>query len=147
MAEDKSIITVELDKLCSEFDPFYDKIKSLDRTEKAFKIFKKSYFAYKNKLELSNRVFGTVSEGLIKLRKEPPNISRITFLHPFYYLGYVESMGNTMTNMIVMILISCGKDFHVVEGKWKVKHVTSIKELEKKNIFNIKTQFPEREQD
>jgi hypothetical protein len=130
----KSIITVQLDKLASEFDPFYDNIKGLDRTGKAFGIFKKSYLAYREKLKLSNRLLEICSKGLIERSQEPPNISRITFLHPFYYLGFVESVGNTVTNMIVMILVSSGIDFHVVEGKWKVEHVTSIKELEKRNL-------------
>lgn len=131
---EKSIITVDLGKVASEIDPFYDNIKGLDRTGKAFGIFKKSYFAYKDKLELSSRLLETLSKGLIEQRQEPPNILNITFMHPFYYLGYVESVGHTMTNMIVMILVLCGKEFHVVERKWKVKHVTSIKELERRSI-------------
>jgi hypothetical protein len=137
----KSIITVQLAKLASEFDPFYEKIKGLDRKGKAFRIFKESYLAYRDKMKVSNRLLGIYSKGLIERLQEPPNISRITFMHPFYYLGFVESVGSTMTNMIVMILVSSGIDFHVVEGKWKVKHVTSIKELEKRRNLSLTTKL------
>jgi len=130
----KSIITVQTRKLASEFESFYNKIKALEQTKDNFKIFKKSYLSYQDRLDLSSKLFEMTSKGLIESRQEVPNVTRITFLHPFYYLGYVESIGNALTNMVVMILVACGIDFHVVKGKWRVKHITSIKELEKERV-------------
>lgn len=130
----KSIITVRLKKIGSEFEPFYEKIRTLEQTKNGFKIFKKSYLLYQDRLDLSSKLFEMTSKRLIESRQEPPNITRITFLHPFYYLGYVESLGNTLTNMVVMILVACGIDFHIIKGKWKVEHITSIKQLERERV-------------
>jgi hypothetical protein len=137
----KSIITVQGKKIASEFEPFYDKIKALKPTEKNFKIFRKSYFAFVDRWELSHRLLEIGTKGLIEYREEAPDTT-VIYMHPFYYLGFVESEGNTITNMIVMILVASGIDFHLIKGKWRVKHIISFKELEKERIpLNTKLNF------
>ena len=48
------------------------------------------------------------------------------------YLGLVESLGMTLTDMALIFLISIGKDVHITRGR--TKHVTSFKELGKVDL-------------
>jgi len=47
----------------------------------------------------------------------------------YTYLGMVESVGNWTTNILIMLLIASGKDFHIKIPI--LRHVQSLKDLEK----------------
>jgi len=47
----------------------------------------------------------------------------------YTYLGIVESVENWTTNILIMLLIASGKDFHIKTPI--LRHVPSLKDLEK----------------
>ena len=54
----------------------------------------------------------------------------------FTYMGLVESIGNTLVNIVVMVLVANGRDFHI-ECRYatpRIKHAISIKELEDERV-------------
>ena len=66
-------------------------------------------------------------ESLIDIITKPGGIA----VELFAYLGAVETLGNTIVDIVVMLVIANGRDFHI-EGKYgtpRVRHVEEISDL------------------
>jgi len=116
-------------KIMSELEPFLDRL----RTRQAdYDLFKLAYIDFREKF--SQALAQTAS--IVKEMKFPFVTLGDKLYSLFAYLGLVESLGNTMTDILVMLLVSNDRDLHV-ESRYStphVKHVESIKELEDERI-------------
>jgi hypothetical protein len=54
----------------------------------------------------------------------------------FFYLGFVESIGNAIVDIVVMLVVANGKDFHIECGQRmpRVKHADSISDLIRERV-------------
>lgn len=62
----------------------------------------------------------------------------------FFYLGLVETVGNNFSNVLIMLVVANGIDFHVEYSHTtpRIKHVMSIKDLERPGEFvSLKTKL------
>jgi len=120
------------DNISKELEPFLDGIRTMGSSSRNFRLFKE---AYKGFLKKHNRALA-IAELLIKVKVEPTNkvVGDLTEL--FTYMGLVESVGNSIVNIIVMLLVANGRDFHI-ECRYttpRIKHVVSIKDLEDERV-------------
>ena len=119
-------------KIKSELDPFLDGI----RTKKAdFELFKQGYSDFTRRFSRAAELFGFLTRDMEKTM-ESQAIEEIYWL--FVYLGIIESLGNTIVDMIVILLIANGRDFHIERTRTRklprMSHVTSMKDLEKERV-------------
>jgi hypothetical protein len=80
------------------------------------------------------KVWFILKGALTETKKEDSVSSQILDL--FLYLGLVESLGNCYVDLLVMLLITNGRDFHI-ESRYstpRIKHVISIDDLEKEKV-------------
>lgn len=118
------------ERISKELTPFLDGI----RTKHAdYELFKQAYNDYQNRLGRAIGIMGVLLKaGLAK----PPSELIEDLMELFRYMGYVESMGNIIVNIIVMLLVANGRDFHI-ECRYttpRIKHVVSIKDLEDERV-------------
>lgn len=116
----------QIDKrVASELEPFLDRI----RMKKAnYQLFKKAYLNFGKKI---GRAAGVVL-WLEKEYSKIPNEIHQTFM----YLGIVESLGNTVVDLVVMLLVANGRDFHIEcrHTTPRIKHAMTIRDLEKERV-------------
>lgn len=114
----------------SELLPYLDGIV----TKKGnFDLFKESYLDYKDRYASAWQIVDFMARTSSRLHKFP--IEQET-LGLFTYLGLVESLGNTIIDMIVMLLVANGKDFHI-ECSYttpRIRHASSINDLENERV-------------
>jgi hypothetical protein len=111
----------------SELTPFLDGVYRMDDSSREFQRFKENFIYFHKKYEKKLEIF-----KLFLKTKEVSleTMGKIYLL--FTYLGAVESVGNTLVDILVMLLVANGVDFHI-ECRYttpRIKHATSIKELE-----------------
>lgn len=129
MAREKNQIE---QKVTSELTPFLDGIRGLGAQSRQFQLFKENYNYFIKKYKEKSEVLSLV------LSKEEISITDISgkIYLLFTYLGAIETLGNSMVNILVMTLVANGIDFHI-ESRFttpRIKHTTSIKELEKGKV-------------
>ena len=105
----------------AELKPFIAKIaKTADKTTLQYTRFKKNFLEWKKRdfeaLKLT-RMLDPLEELQIPLMKQlqttAENRPKIAVINVFRYLGYVESIGVSTMNMLVLLLIANGRDLHV----------------------------------
>jgi len=120
------------EKVTEELEPFLDGIRVMGITSNRYKMFKEAYTHFEKRYSHGWKILSFL------LKPEPTGIKEIireAYL-PFVYLGAVESIGNTAVDVLVMLLIANGRDFHI-ECRYttpRIKHVTSIKDLEEERV-------------
>jgi len=117
-------------KIRSELEPFLDGI----RTKHAnFELFKQAYTDFRKKDLRAQRVCDFIMKDFSKISKFQAK-EEIHSL--FAYLGVIESLGNNIVDMIVMLLVANGRDFHIEcqHTTPRIKHVVSIKDLERERV-------------
>jgi hypothetical protein len=129
--ENKDKIEKELTRamIIKELKPLIDSIRAMNPSSSNFKLFKESYCAFCNRYTAALDCM----EYLVDEERKLSNDDVGSVIHSlFTYLGLVESLGNNIVNIIVMLLVANGTDFHIESshGTPRVKHVTSIKALE-----------------
>ena len=120
------------EKISEELEPFLDGIRTMGSRSRNFRLFKE---AYNDFLEKHSRAL-TIAELLIKVKVEPTNELVEDLMELFTCMGFVESVGNTIVNFIVMLLVANGRDFHI-ECRYttpRIKHAVSIKDLEDERV-------------
>lgn len=120
-------------KIKSELEPFLDGMRRAGARSRNFKIFKKAYHDFERKRESNLVIRDYITRGVLRKTHEIKDIIQWIFV----YLGLVESAGNNIANMTVMLLVANGIDFHVerLHGKPRIKHAVSIEDLEKEKVF------------
>lgn len=123
-----------IEKIRSELEPFLDGI----RTEHAdVELFKQAYSDFITRYKRARRLLDIIIpdfEHLKILVKEDARLRDIYWL--FLYLGLVESLGNCVVDMIVMLLVANGRDFHIecAHATPRIRHAGSINDLEKERV-------------
>lgn len=117
-------------KIKSELQPFIDGII----TKKAdFELYKQAFTDFKERFIHATKIAELLAKQTVaSLEKYPKG----TIFEPFVYLGLVEGLGNSIVDIIVMLLIANGRDFHIecLHDTPRTKHATSIKDLEKERV-------------
>lgn len=115
----------------SELEPLFDGIRR--KPKESLALFKQSFADFKKRV-----IQATYILELIGLKGAEE--SRGSFISAVYnlfaYLGIVESLGNIIVDMVVMLLVANGRDFHIerLHGTPKVKHAIIIKDLEEEKV-------------
>lgn len=113
-------------KVKSELEPFLDSI----RTKRAnYELFKSAYKAFKKRHVRAFKVLDVLIKDFGKSPRGEMNAL-------FAYLGLVEGPGNCIVDIIVMLLVASGRDFHIESryGTPRIKHVASIEDLERERV-------------
>jgi len=117
----------------SELSPFFDRIRTLEKKDIAY--FNEAYLDFKQRDKRASDIISFILRGgLEKFGTNMPLNDQIVDL--FFYLGLVESLGNCYVDILVMLLVTNGRDFHL-ESRFstpRIKHLVSIKELEREKV-------------
>lgn len=114
------------EKIANELMPLLDNL----RTKRAdYELFKRSFRRFQGDF---NRTL-EYAKLFAKYSGLPADASpslKDTVYALFSHVVLVESLGNSMLDMIVMLLVANGKDFHIHKGP-RIVHVNKIGELKK----------------
>lgn len=127
-------------KIGEELKPFLDGI----RTKRAdYELFKRAYVYSEKKSYQATPILGTL---LRRRYTKPPNKLTEDFIELFAYMGFTEILGNHIVDIIIMLLVANGRDFHIECRGFRtprIKHVVSIEaDLEQERIpLGTKIQF------
>lgn len=119
-------------KVSSELQPFLDGIYMTGAMSRNFKVFKESYLEFQNRYESKRRILDSI------LQVENISISetkdKVYML--FVYLGTIEGIGNSVADILVMLLVANAIDFHIEcqHRTPRIKHVSSLKDLEEERV-------------
>jgi len=121
--EEKERIQKEITK---ELMPLLDNL----RTKKAnYELFRRSYEHFKVKFNRALK-YAKLFAKYSGLRADISPSLKDTVYALFSHVVLVESLGNSVLNMIVMLLVANSRDFHIYGGR-RIKHVSKIEELDK----------------
>lgn len=112
-------------RIKSELEPFFNDLRTRHAN---FELFRRAYGDFATRFAHAMAIFVTILEDFIRA---PAQIGAL-----FLYLGLVESLGNGIVDIIVMLLVANGRDFHIEcrHTTPRIKHVTSLKDLEKERV-------------
>jgi hypothetical protein len=117
------------EKIESELQPFFDKIINSPKTDISL---------VKDTLEkslLPNRKMHELIETIFRVNtSSDENASLTQQIHEmFLYLGLVEGLANYYVNILVMLLVASGRDFHIesMRDTPRINHALCIEDLEK----------------
>ena len=115
-----------------ELEPFLASFDRLGAQNEKFQQFRRNYQSFKARYRNAKQIEEFVTKGIAKNWIDPnewenPNF---IFLVMFAYLGLVETVGNCVVDILVMLLVANGRDFHMDSDNGShIKHVTSISSL------------------
>jgi hypothetical protein len=139
---EKELMQIE-EKIKSELEPFLDFVR---KKPASWKMFGDAYVKYRKKTRKSQELLNTlVPEQWVFAPKKDLNEKETAYL-TFVYLGLVESFGNCIAEIVSMLIIANGNEFHIERkrGVPRIKHVTSIDDFEKETIsLGVKLAFLE----
>lgn len=112
-------------KIASELKPFLDGIRI---KHASYELFKRAYLNYKERINPAAQLTLSLDKEVDKITSELYKI--------FCYLGIVESLGNTIIDLVVLLLIANGTDFHIEcqHRTPRIKHATTIQDLERERV-------------
>ena len=130
-------------KVENELTPYINGLRIIEADSKEFKIFKENYIdfigKYKEKQKILDLLLQREDEGFKISSFSETGIELL-----FAYLGFIESIGNALVDILIMLVVANEIDFHIVCRNGRIKHVTSIKELEEERVsLSFKLQFLE----
>jgi len=109
----------------SELQPYLDGIRT---KREAFELFRDSFSDFVGRFLKTWNLFFVLVKGFL----QAPATAHALFL----YLGCIESLGNSIVDIVVMLLVANGKDFHI-ECRYatpRIKHAKSINDLENERV-------------
>jgi hypothetical protein len=111
---------------------FINCIYKLAIESKEFKLFEKAYSHFKRKAESDYVIRKYMVKGLLPKTHEVKDVIQWMFL----YLGLVETLGNSTVDILTMLLVANGIDFHVEYRHItpRIKHAVSPKDLEQEFV-------------
>jgi hypothetical protein len=113
------------EKIDLELEPFLDGI----RTGQAnFELFKRAYLYFDKRMGRAVRIASSLTVESEKVKSD--------LFYVFIYLGIVESLGNSVVDLVVLLLVANGRDFHIEcqHTTPKIKHALSIEDLEAERV-------------
>ena len=127
---------IELSKIDNELEPLLTNLlQVIGETSAGYQIMKKNTSEFKKRLGKA----ADLARIIIKTEKEMSKFSESkvnSLMKMFQYLGYVESFGTTLIDILVLLLIANGYQLHVerFRGWPRILHVSSFKELKHANL-------------
>lgn len=124
LLEDKDLKWIN-EKVARELEPFLDGLRMKSAT----------YEAFRRTVQKSLPRIEQASEITIKLDDDYKKVKSELYA-TFSYLGFVESLGNTTVDMVVLLLIANGIDFHIEcqHRTPRMIHATKIEDLERERV-------------
>lgn len=128
-------------KITDQLKPFLDCIGNMDVESTGFKVFKQVFHEYRKKYKRAEKIGAFLMKDFEVITKFSAK-EEIHWL--FAYLGLIESLGSCVIDLIVMLLVACGRDFHIeyVYETPHIRHATSMSDLKRQGFFNHKTELP-----
>lgn len=137
----------------AELDPFITRItKTKGKATPEYLRFKENVLEWNKRFDKALRTSGTV-ESIQKLqiplmrqlKTTPENRRLLAVINLFRYLGLVESMGVSLLDMLVLLLVANGRDFHVerVHDLPRIVHAANFDDLDHVTL-SAKIAFLER---
>jgi len=119
-------------KITGELKPFVEGFGLLGDDTNNYVLFKEAYDYFTDKFTEKLDLF----HSILKTESHACNLNdRLNML--FLYLGAVESVGNCIVDILVLLLVANGRDFHI-ECSYRtpsIRHVVSIRDdLEKERV-------------
>lgn len=129
-------------KVASELKPFLDFVRNMDKESREFKSFMQVQRDFVYSMKNVMAVFEYLVKDLLNLSEgiKRGEISKLKARDIIYllflYFGITESIGNRITDYLVMLLVANGRHFHIerIYGTPKIKHAESLDELEKERV-------------
>lgn len=115
-----------------ELEPFFFSFAMLGAKNEKFQQFKSNYRSFKDSYRNAKQKEQLVTEGIAPDWMEPEGYEGVPFIAAamFAYLGLVETVANCVVDILVMLLVANGRDFHVESNYGpRIKHATSISSL------------------
>ena len=112
-------------KISLEMEPFLDCI----RTDP--EVFYKFAISYNNFFKRLTRTYAIIT----KLNDDAKKVHSSLY-KTFSYLGFIESYGNTIVDMLVLLCIAKGSDFHIEcqHTTPRIKHAKTLEDLENERV-------------
>ena len=134
-------------RMKSELEPYLDEMLFLTgKMDAKYQGFKEQMAKWREKYSDTLLIWETVSSlEYADWEKRRWNFSPLS--HMFLYLGVVESIGSDVVNFMMLLLIACGKDFHVERSHEspRVVHAETMEDLESPEVsLGSKITFLER---
>jgi hypothetical protein len=100
-----------MSKIRREIEPFLDKIRMTPKTELV--TFKESYLKFEDRYKNSWEKVYYIGVGHLKQMQKGSTLIAQQLFDTFSFLGFVESVCNTLVDFLVMVLVANGRDFHI----------------------------------
>jgi hypothetical protein len=115
-----------------ELEPFFDGVRT---KEANYELFKRAFIDFQERLFSATDVVKLIIKGGQKVGESPRSLPA-TIYKLFAYMGIVESLGNAVVDMIVMLLVANGRDFHIEcrHATPRIKHAVFINDLEDERV-------------
>jgi hypothetical protein len=117
-------------KIKSELEPFLDGI----RTKRAnYELFKQAYNDFRKRFKHAEKIAEFIGKEVAETAKSRHVRSRFEIDALLLYLGYVESLGNCIVDIVTMLLVANGRDFHIEcmhPPLPRIRHAVSMRDLE-----------------
>jgi hypothetical protein len=127
-------------RIKSELRPYLNGIQGLDINSRRYKLFRVAYEEFRERDEQTREIWSYPMKGLFtKTHTVKDSIQWM-----FSYLGLVEILGTALADILIMLLVANGIDFHI-DSSWKspnIKHALTLKDLEGKYVpLGLKLSF------
>jgi hypothetical protein len=145
----------DYEEIKAELEPFITKIaKTTDKTTLQYIRFKKNFLEWKKRDFEALKLIGMLDPleelqfSLMKqLQTTAENRPKIAVVNLFRYLGYVESIGVSTMDMLVLLLIANGRDLHVerVHEVPRIVHAIDSDDIKRTSLYE-KIEFLKRDE-
>jgi len=112
----------ELIQFHSELNPLINRIKEMDETSENSQLLRNAYFSFQEKFDKAMKIYKAI--------EKQPLISPNFYLL-YIFLGAVESVGNIVVNVLILLVVANGNIF---KDKNKKKY-TKMEDFENKKVY------------
>ncbi len=131
MPRNAFIITSEEDeldkKIKTELSPFLNGIRNADPNSSSRRLFKRAYLDFNEWHKQTKEVRTYAMTGLMAQTDDVKD----SLQWMFSYLGLVETLGTGLADILIMLLVANGIDFHLERSSKfpRIKHAITMKDL------------------
>ena len=111
-----------------ELEPLLNGIRNADIRSREYRLFRAAYTNFRERHEQTKEIRNYPMKGLFaKTHAVKDGIQWM-----FSYLGLIESLGTALADILIMLLVANGIDFHIERSRKspRIKHVITMKDLE-----------------
>jgi hypothetical protein len=133
MIPDETRKRTYLDEIDEELEPLFDRIRAKPETD--YDLFRRAVLDFHKRTQRTLDIVELISNGGLA-PGGPQHSLKDTIYNLFAYMGLVESVGNVVLDMVVMLLVANGRDFHIEcqHTVPRVKHAVQIGDLEDERV-------------